>query len=121
MAKVGILGAGSWALGIAILLKDNGHDVTLWSAISDEIDILKESRTNPKYLPGVVLDPSITLTHDEREATCGKDILVLAVASKYVRETSRKIAGYISEGQIIVNVAKGIEEGTLMTLTEIIK
>ncbi|MBR6349092.1 MAG: NAD(P)-dependent glycerol-3-phosphate dehydrogenase [Lachnospiraceae bacterium] len=121
MAKVTVLGAGSWALGLSILLSDNGHDVIVWSAVADEINILKETGENPKYLPGVKIPETIKLTCDLEEAVKDRDILVMAVASKFTRSTAARLKGLIKDGQIIVNVAKGLETGTYMILTDVIK
>lgn len=121
MAKVTVLGAGSWALGLSILLYDNGHDVTVWSAVPEEIEILKRDHENPKYLPGIIIPESITLTPDLAEAVAGRDVIVCAVASKFTRSTAARLKGLIPDGQIIVNVAKGLESGTLYTLKQVIE
>lgn len=121
MAEIAVLGAGSWALGISILLNDNGHHVTIWSAVPDEIRLLQEKRENPKYLPGIRISEQIDLTCDLQQAIKGCDCIVMAVASKFTRETASKLKGLIKDGAIIVNVAKGIEAGTLLTLSEIIQ
>ena len=121
MAKVSVLGAGGWGIGIAVLLNNNGHQVTIWSAVDREVEMLKEKRENTISLPGIVIDENIKITNDLNEVTDDEDIIVMAVASSFVRSTSAKLKGLIKDGQIIVNVAKGIEEETLMTLTDIIK
>jgi glycerol-3-phosphate dehydrogenase (NAD(P)+) len=120
MAKVTVLGGGSWGIALAIELSDNGHDVTIWSAVPNELNMLKENHEH-KMLPGVKLPDSIKYTLDDKEAVEDKDILVMAVASSYTRSTAHRISPLVSKGQIIVNVAKGIEEATLMTLSEIIE
>ncbi len=120
MANIGILGAGSWALGLGILLNDNKHDVTVWSALPEEIDILKKDHENPKFLPGVHIPEEIHLTTDLSEAAASKDVIIMAVASKFIRSTAGSLAPHVFPGQIIVNVAKGLEEGTLMTPSGII-
>lgn len=121
MAKVTVLGAGSWALGLSILLYDNGHDVTVWSAVPEEIEILKRDHENPKYLPGIIIPESIVLTSDLEEAVADRDVIVCAVASKFTRSTAARLKGLIPDGQIIVNVAKGLESGTLYTLKQVIE
>lgn len=121
MADIAVLGAGSWALGISILLHDNGHKVTIWSALPEEIELLKEKRENPKYLPGVILPEQIDLTAELSSAVKDRDCIVLAVASKFTRQTAHRLKGLIPDGQVLVNVAKGIESGSLLTLSEIIK
>ena len=120
MAKVGILGSGSWGIALAVLLHKNGHEVTIWSALGDEVEMLRKNREH-KLMPGVILPEDILCTENDREAVEGKELLVMAVASSYTRKTANRMSGLVAEGQIILNVAKGIEEGTLMTLSEIIE
>lgn len=119
--KVGIVGAGSWGIALSVLLCKNGHDVTVWSIIPDEIDMLKNEREHKTKLPGVKLPSSIEFTTDLKETVQNNEILVLAVPSPYIRSTSKSMKEFVKDGQIIVNVAKGIEENTLMTLSEIIE
>lgn len=121
MANISILGCGGWGLAIAVLLNNNGHRVTLWSALETEINMLKEKRENTKSLPGIIIDDKICITDDICEAVENKDVIVMAVASAFVRQTSAKLKGLIQNGQIIVDVAKGIEDNTLYTMTEIMK
>ncbi|HEX3076202.1 MAG TPA: NAD(P)H-dependent glycerol-3-phosphate dehydrogenase [Lachnospiraceae bacterium] len=120
MSKVSILGAGSWGTALAILLANNGHDVILWSVLEPEIAMLKEHREQVDKLPGVKLPESIQITGDLQYACENPDLIVFAVASPYVRSTAKLAAPYIKENQIVVNVAKGIEETSLMTLSEIL-
>ena len=121
MSKVCIAGAGSWGLALALVLEKNGHEVTVWSALPKEIELLKEEHENKRCLPGVIIPPTIKLTDDLREALDDKDVIVMAVASPYTRSTAAKFASYIRDGQIIVDVAKGIEESSLHTLSQVIK
>ncbi|BCN31308.1 NAD(P)H-dependent glycerol-3-phosphate dehydrogenase [Anaeromicropila herbilytica] len=120
MVKVSVLGAGSWGTALAILLANNGHEVTLWSLLEDEVELLRTHREQTDKLPGVKLPNSIVITSDLNEACKGKDLIVFAVASPFVRSTAKLSAPYIRDNQIIVNVAKGIEEATLSTLSEIL-
>ncbi|MBR3825135.1 MAG: NAD(P)-dependent glycerol-3-phosphate dehydrogenase [Lachnospiraceae bacterium] len=120
MAKVAVLGGGSWGIALAVLLHKNGHEITVWSALEKEIEMLSSEHEH-KMLPGVKLADDMIFTTDDKEAVTGKDMLVMAVASSYTRATARRFKDLISPGQIIVNVAKGIEEDTVMTLTEIIE
>lgn len=121
MAQIGVIGAGSWGIALAVLLHNNGHKVTVWSALGEEIDMLNREREHKDKLPGVKLPEEMVFTKDLKEAVEGKDILVLAVPSPFTRKTSNQLKDVVTEGQIIVNVAKGIEESTLMTLSEIIE
>ena len=120
MASIGVIGAGSWGTALAYLLYQNGHDVTLWSIVVAEVELLTTKRENPDKLPGVKLPDSMVITSDLQEAVSGKDVLVLAVPSLFVRSTACKMKEYVGKGQIIVNVAKGIEDGTLHTLSQVI-
>lgn len=120
MAKIGILGAGSWGIALTALLHNNGHEITVWSALDKEIRMLRENREH-EMLPGVKLSEDIRFTTDDGEAVSGKDLLVMSVASSYTRSTSHRISSLVPGGQKIVNVAKGIEETTLMTLSQIIE
>lgn len=121
MAEIGIIGAGSWGIALAWLLHNNGHNVQVWSILEDEIQMLRTKHEHVDKLPGVKLPEDMKFTTDLKEAVEGKEILVLAVPSPFTRSTAKSMKEYVKEGQIIVNVAKGIEEATLMTLTQIIE
>ena len=121
MADVSVIGAGSWGIALALVLAKNGNKVTVWSIVKEEIDMLNEKREHIDKLPGVPLPEDMVFTTDLEEAVKGKKVLVLAVPSVFTRGTANKMKTFVEEGQIIVNVAKGIEESTLMTLSEIIE
>lgn len=121
MAKISVLGAGSWGTALAILLNDNGHQVQVWSALEDEVQMLSQTHEHAAKLPGVKIAETIAFTGDLKEAVRDKDVIILAVPSPFTRDTAHKIKDLVGEGQRIVNVAKGVEEGTLMTLSEIIQ
>ena len=121
MANVGVIGAGSWGTALALLLHKNGHTVTVWSIIEEEVKMLSEEREHKSKLPGVKIPEDMLFTTDLEKAIKGKDFLVLAVPSSFTRSTARSMAALVAEGQIIVDVAKGIEEDTLMTLSQQIK
>ena len=120
MVKIGVLGAGTWGMALTRMLSNEGHDVIVWSALPQEIDTYQETRRQPN-LPGMVIPDAVRFTKDIGEACSGKDILLFAVPSVFVRATAKAAAPYIPEGQIIVDVAKGIEPKTLMTMTQIIE
>lgn len=121
MADIGIIGAGSWGIALAVLLHKNGHRVTVWSKLADVIAMLEKEHENKDKLPGVKLPADMAFTTDLKEAVKGMDVLVLAEPSSFIRSTARELSAEVEEGQIIVNVAKGIEEHTLMTLSQIIE
>ena len=121
MAKVSVLGAGSWGTALAVMLHGNHHQVTLWSALSDEVAQLRKDREQKGKLPGVHIPEDIDITDCLEEAVKDREMLVLAVPSVFVRGTARQLSGLVPEGQLIVCVAKGVEEDTLMTMTDIIE
>ncbi len=121
--KIGVIGAGSWGIALAYLLSGNGHDVTVWSRSQTSVDKLKAYHGNEDKLPGVKLSDSVKYTCHIEEAVSGKEIIVLVVPSSCVRETVKLMAPYINvenEDQIIVNCTKGIEESTLMVMSDVI-
>ncbi len=121
MANISIIGAGSWGTALALLLYKNGHKVTVWSVLEKEIEMLQKEREHKDKLPGVKLPDDMDFTTDLQSAVTQKDVIVLAVPSPYTRSTSHNMRPYLKEGQIVVNVAKGVEENTLMTLSQIIE
>lgn len=121
MSKVGVIGAGGWALGLAILLNNNGHEVTVWSKLPAEIEAIRTTGENAKSLPGVKIPQEIELTTDLYKLASENELLVMAVASPYVRSTASEIGTLGLDSLRIVNVAKGVEESTLMTMTQIIE
>lgn len=121
MAKVSVLGAGSWGTALAVMLHGNHHQVTLWSALSDEVAQLRRDREQKGKLPGVHIPEDINIADCLEEAVKDREMLVLAVPSVFVRGTARQLSGLVPEGQLIVCVAKGVEEDTLMTMTDIIE
>lgn len=120
MAKIGVIGAGSWGVALAVLLANNGHQVAIWSALEKEVFALTEKRELPS-LPEVRLLDEVKVTADLEDAILKKEVLVLAVASAYTRETAHRMVDFISAGQKVVNVAKGVEAGTFFTLSQVIE
>ena len=118
MANVGIMGAGSWGTALALLLHKNGHQVTVWSISEEEVEMLSTKREHESKLPGVRIPDDMEFTSDLAKAVKDKDFIVMAVPSPFTRSTAKSMSPYIPEGQIIVDVAKGIEEDTLMTLSQ---
>lgn len=118
--KIGVLGAGTWGTALARLLAENGHDVTIWSALPEELKSMATTHRHPN-LPGMQLPAALHYTADMADICAGRDLLVFAVPSVFVRSTAKKAAHYLPDGQLIVDVAKGIEEKTLFTLSEVIE
>ena len=119
MKKIGVLGAGTWGIALTRMLALEGHELTVWSAIEKEIDEFSVTRKHPN-LPGMVIPDSVGFTKDIQSVCEGKDILLFAVPSPFVRATAAKAAPFVKAGQVIVDVAKGIEADTLFTMTQII-
>lgn len=121
MAKISVIGAGSWGIALAKLLHTNGHEVNVWSIVESEIAMLKEKHEHVDKLPGVKLPEDMTFTTDLEASVAEREVLVLAVPSVYTRSTAKSMAPYVTEGQKIVCVAKGIEEDTLMTISDVVE
>ena len=119
MAKIGVLGAGTWGMALARMLQLSGNEVTVWSALEREVEEFSATRRHPN-LPGMEIPEEILFTKDMEEVCREKEILLFAVPSPFVRATARKAAKYVQDHQIIVDVAKGIEADTLFTMTQII-
>lgn len=117
--NISILGAGTWGVALAAMLSRSGHAVTVWSAIPKEIEELNIMRAH-KNLPGMEIPADVVFTTEIGEACCGRDVIVFAVPSVFVRATAEKAAPFIRYGQVIVDVAKGIESETFLTMSEII-
>ena len=118
--KIGVLGAGTWGTALARMLAGNGCDVTMWSALPDELKAMSVTHAHHN-LPGMCLPADMHYTADIEEICGDRDVLLFAVPSVFVRSTARKAAPHIPDGQLIVDVAKGVEEKTLMTMSEIIE
>ncbi|MCR4935331.1 MAG: NAD(P)-binding domain-containing protein, partial [Oscillospiraceae bacterium] len=120
MTKIGVLGAGTWGMALARMLCNAGKEVLVWSALPEEIDELRRSRRQ-RNLPDMEIPAAIGFTKSVEEVCTGRDLLLFAVPSVYVRATARLAAPHVPDGQLIVDVAKGIEPDTLLTLREVIE
>ena len=117
--KIGVLGAGTWGMALARMLCVSGNEVQVWSALPAEVDSLSAARVHPN-LPGMKIPAELQFTKSIEEVCTGKDVLLFAVPSVFVRSTTAKARPYIPDGQILVDVAKGMEPDTLYTMTEVI-
>lgn len=117
MAKISVVGTGTWGMALAVLLHEKGHEICAWSKFPAEVEQLNRDREH-RSLPGVHIPEEIIITKDLEYTCTDQDIIILAVPSVFTRSTAKKMNPFIKKGQIIVNVAKGIEEKTLMTLSE---
>ncbi len=121
MARISVIGSGSWGSAMAIMLAENGHGITLWSYLEEECENLKKYGENKPFLPGVMFPEGVEFTCDLSRCCEDADIIIMATPSHAVRATARNMAGYVRDGQIIVNISKGIEEGTYYTLSKVIR
>ena len=117
--KIAVIGSGSWGCAAAILLANKGYDVFLWSWQQEETERLCADRENKDVLPGKHFPDNITCSHDLFRCTENADLIVTVVPSPATRTTAHQLAPFVSEGQIIVNLSKGLEESTLMRLSEV--
>ena len=118
--KIGVVGAGSWGTALAYLLDKNGHNVTIWGFDKKEVEDFNNDRENKRFLPGVMLPESLKATNNDEDMK-DKEIIVLAVPSKSVREICDRFKNIFIDGIIIVNVANGLEQGTLLRLSQVIQ
>ena len=121
MERVSVIGAGSWGMALAFVLTNNGHEVTVWSFRESGIEMLKKHHENIDKLPGVKLPETVHYTADLKEAVESSDVLILAVPSVATRSTAKSMARFVKEGQLIVCVGKGIEDGTYMLLSDVVE
>lgn len=121
MANIAVIGAGSWGIALANVLYANGNKVTVWSIMETEIAMLREKHEHIEKLPGVKLPEDMNFTSNLKDAVEQKEYLILAVPSVFTRSTAKSMASFVKEGQVIVCVAKGIEEATLKTISEVVE
>ncbi len=118
MAKIAILGSGGFGLSIAVMCNNAGHDVTVWSKFQDEIDTIKRTGELKVKLAGVKIPEDIDLTTN-LECVKGKDLIIMGIPTAFVRDVCESISPLLDENSIIVNTAKGLEAGTLKTMSQI--
>jgi glycerol-3-phosphate dehydrogenase (NAD(P)+) len=118
--RIAVLGAGSWGTTLAALLSYNAHDVVLWSHRDDHAQALIERRENTTLLPGIVIPANIKITNSLDVAVAGAELIVAAVPSQYVRSVASQLCSHNFRDVIIVNVAKGIENDSLMTISDVL-
>ncbi len=118
--RISVLGAGSWGTTLAIVLAEKKHDVVLWSYSAEQADLMRSTRTNPSFLPGIELPASVEISADLTSAADGCEMVVAAVPSQYMRSVVCGLPALSGEYPIFVNVAKGVENGTLLTMSEML-
>jgi glycerol-3-phosphate dehydrogenase (NAD(P)+) len=121
MDRIGVLGGGSWGTALSILLANNGLEIDMWLRNKEQILTMINSRENKRYLPGIKLPENIGVSDDMERTLYNKGVVLLTVPTHAVRDTLNAARKYIKNDAIIVNVAKGIENDTLMRISEIVK
>ncbi len=119
--RISVIGSGSWGTAIAILAANNGHSVTLWSWQKEESERLSRDRENKEFLPNVPFPDNISCTYDMENAVADSEIIVCASPSVATRNIAKSLAPHVKEGQILLNISKGLEAGTLLRLSEVYK
>lgn len=120
MSKINVIGSGGWGTAVAIMLANNGHDIMLWSYMEDESKDLKKYKENKPFLPGINIPDSVEFTSDIEKCGCA-DMIITAVPSHAMRQTAKKLSPYVQEGQLILNISKGLEENTLATMSQVLR
>lgn len=118
--KVTVLGSGSWGTALAVMLSKKGYNIHLWSWFEEESKKLAQTRENIDFLPGVIIPNNVNCTWDLEKSVKDAEVIVNAVPSHAVRGMAQKIKNYVRKGQIIVNVSKGLEQESLLRLSQVI-
>ena len=121
MSYITVIGAGSWGTTLACLLSDKGYDVTLWAFEKDLVDEINQTRINKIYLPDITVPDNLKVTNSMEQALNKTRYIVNAVPTQYTRPVFREAAAFLNNETIIVSVSKGIEKGTLLTVSSILK
>ena len=121
MIKVCVIGAGSWGSALALSLYKNGHQIHMWTKDIEQVEEINDTRQNSRYLPGIHFPEDLIVSNHLEEAINNSKIVVLAVPSQAVRSICRQIKPFINKDQIIVDVAKGLEKGTGLRLSQVAK
>ena len=121
MMKIGVIGAGSWGTTLANVLAKKGHDVTLWVYEADLSKRLQETGVNDLYLDGITLSSKLAYTNDLSEAAQNSQLILLVSPSQVMRHVLKDLKAYIPEDCLLVSAAKGIENGTLLTMSEVLQ
>lgn len=119
MKKIAVIGAGSWGTALSVMLSTKGHQIRICDVDRKLIERMKKDRSNEKYLPGIRFNENLSVVSSNAEAIEGADIVLFAAPAQHFRSALEQAVPFLSEDQILVNVAKGIEKETLLRLSEI--
>ena len=119
MKKIGLIGAGSWGTALAITLAGKGHEVRIWDLDETHLKELAENRENVRYLPGIKFPDTLNVKDSVKETLEGRDIVLFSAPAQHFRSALTETKEYLTKEIVVVNVAKGIEQGSLMRMSEI--
>ena len=119
MANITILGSGGFGIGLAVMLHKHGHHITVWSKFQKELDDIRKNVEQVQKLPGVVIPPEIGLSAS-LECIRGSDLVLFGIPSSFVRSVAREASPYITSDMVVVNTGKGLEEGSMELLSEVL-
>ena len=119
--KIAILGAGSWGTALAMVLKDNGHDVCLWGNNASQIEEINTNHTNHQYLPEVILNEEIYATTDLEKALLGANAVLFVLPTKVIRLVAKQVAPLLEDNPVIIHASKGLEQESYLRISEILK
>ncbi|MFC1496971.1 NAD(P)H-dependent glycerol-3-phosphate dehydrogenase [Verrucomicrobiota bacterium] len=117
--NITIIGDGGWGTALAIVLTQNGHNVTVWSPFPSHVELILESRENKLFLPGVALPSEINWTTNHKDSVKDTHLAVLAVPTKYFRSVLKSFADILSPQCPILSVAKGLDQETRKRMTQV--
>lgn len=119
--RISVLGNGGWGTALSLLLHKKGYDTLLWGNTREYVEFLKEKRENVKYLPGIPIPPDLPLTSDLAQTSDGRELIVVAVPTPYLRSVMEGFKPYYVNGTTVLSVVKGIENGTLLLASQVIR
>ena len=119
MKTIGVIGAGSWGTALALTLSNKGHQVKMCDVNTDHVREMRENRENVRYLPGIKFSENLQIVDSAKEALAGADVALFSAPAQRFRSAFEQAIPFIEDNMVVVNVAKGIEQGTLMRMSEI--
>lgn len=119
MKTIGVIGAGSWGTALALTLSNKGHQVKICDINQEHLAEMREHRENVRYLPGIKFGENLHIVDSTEEALAGADVALFSAPAQHFRSAFEKAIPYLEDSMVVVNVAKGIEQGTLLRMSEI--